>query len=271
MTTLEIQRALQARGYDPGLLDGQGGPRTTAALKAFQAAGRLPATGRADAATIAALAAAGAPKPAAPLPAPTLAAPGLITAERLRRFAPRGRADVVASIVEGAEAIRAAGISSALRTIHFLAQYATETGGLQHLEENLNYSAARLVQVWPARFPTLAVAGRFAHNPLLLAEMVYGGRLGNTEPGDGWRYRGGGGFQTTGRTNYREAGHEADPDALRTPSPALAAALVFWTKHGCAAFADRDDVAGLRRVINGGANGLAECRAYLKSARALFV
>ncbi|MCJ2102476.1 peptidoglycan-binding protein [Methylobacterium sp. E-046] len=186
----------------------------------------------------------------------------------LPAVAPGARADLIAAFIAADARIAAAEITTPLRLAHFLAQVATETGGLARLEEGLSYTAERLCKVWPARFPTLAAAKPYARNPKALAEKVYGGRLGNVRPGDGWRYRGGGALQTTGRTNYRAAGFEADPDRLRTPGPALAAALTYWADHDCNALADADDVEALRRRINGGTVGLAECRAYLAKAKA---
>ncbi len=186
----------------------------------------------------------------------------------LPAVAPRARADVVAALIAADDRIAAAEISTPLRLAHFLAQMATESGDFTRLEEDLFYSAERLCQVWPKRFPTLAAAKPYARNPKALAEKVYGGRMGNVKPGDGWRYRGGGLMQNTGRANYRAAGFEADPDRLRTPAGAIAAALTFWTDNGCNALADADDVEALRRRINGGDNGLPECRAYLAKAKA---
>ena len=186
----------------------------------------------------------------------------------LPAVAPGVRADLIAAFIAADARIAAAEITTPLRLAHFLAQVATETGGLARLEEGLSYSAERLCKVWPARFPTLAAAKPYARNPMALAEKVYGGRLGNGRPGDGWRYRGGGALQTTGRTNYRAAGFETDPDRLRTPGPALAAALTYWADHDCNALADADDVEALRRRVNGGTIGLSECRAYLAKAKA---
>lgn len=194
----------------------------------------------------------------------------LITAERMRVFLPRAKSELIAAIVEGQSALDAAGINTPRRVQHFLAQIATETGGLTAIEENLNYSAKRLCQVWPKRFPTIASATPFARNPQKLANKVYGGRLGNREPDDGWRYRGGGMLQTTGRENYRRAGHEDDPEALRKPVTALASALKFWRDHDLNALADRDDLAAVRKKINGGENGLSEAKRYLITARRIF-
>ncbi|MET3485344.1 peptidoglycan-binding protein [Methylobacterium sp. 1973] len=186
----------------------------------------------------------------------------------LPAVAPRVRADVFAAFVAADERIAAAEINTPLRIAHFVAQLATESGGMTRLEENLFYTAERLCEVWPKRFPTLAAARPYAGNPKVLAEKVYGGRLGNVKPGDGWRYRGGGLIQNTGRTNYRAAGFEADPDRLRTPAGAIAAALTYWSDNDCNALADADDVAAVRFRVNGGDIGLPECRAYLAKAKA---
>lgn len=94
-----------------------------------------------------------------------------------------------------------------------LAEAHHETGGqFQPVSENLNYSAKRLTEVWPSRFPTLAAAAPYANNPQRLANKVYGGRLGNVDPGDGWLFRGRGLAQITGRENYARFGIAGVPD-----------------------------------------------------------
>ncbi|KSV79535.1 lytic enzyme [Sinorhizobium sp. GW3] len=94
-----------------------------------------------------------------------------------------------------------------------LAEAHHETGGaMQPVSENLNYSAKRLTEVWPSRFPTLAAAAPYANNPQRLANKVYGGRLGNVDPGDGWLFRGRGLAQITGRENYARFGIAGVPD-----------------------------------------------------------
>ena len=94
-----------------------------------------------------------------------------------------------------------------------LAEAHHETGGqMQPVSENLNYSARRLTEVWPSRFPTIAAAAPFANNPQRLANKVYGGRLGNVDPGDGWLFRGRGLAQITGRENYARFGIAGVPD-----------------------------------------------------------
>jgi len=126
---------------------------------------------------------------------------------------------------QGVEAILDEGQRRGLSTEHLaavLAESHHETGGaMQPLEENLNYSAKRLTQVWPSRFPTLAAAVGFANNPRKLANKVYGGRLGNVAEGDGWLYRGRGLAQITGKTNYAKFGLSGAPDKAREMGTAV--------------------------------------------------
>lgn len=97
-----------------------------------------------------------------------------------------------------------------------------ETGGsMQPVEENFNYTAKRLMQVWPARFPTMASAEPYAGKPRKLANRIYGGRLGNIEADDGWRYRGRGLAQITGRANYAKFGVAAAPDQANETATAV--------------------------------------------------
>jgi putative chitinase len=118
--------------------------------------------------------------------------------------------------VAGVEAIMDEGEKRGTSLFHLaaiLAEVYHETGGqMQPVEENLNYSAKRLTQVWPGRFPTIDSAKPYANNPQRLANKVYGGRMGNTGPNDGWLFRGRGLPQITGRDNYRRAGIEGNPD-----------------------------------------------------------
>lgn len=145
---------------------------------------------------------------------------------------------------------------------HFVAQVLHESGGLRWLEENLSYSAERLTAVWPKRFPNADRARPYARNPEKLANYVYAGRMGNSEPGDGWKYRGRGLIQITGRSNYELVQEltgmpvvEA-PDMLAEPEPALMSALAWWGES--VPDAERLSVAQVTRRVNGGANGLAD-------------
>lgn len=201
-----------------------------------------------------------------------------LTADSVRRFAPYARSDIAAALVAGADQIAAAGINTPLRLQHFMAQIATETGGFTIYVENLNYSAQRMCQVWPSHFPTIEAAVPYAHNPQGLANFIYADanrspayRIGNTQPGDGWRYIGRGLIQTTGRDGYRKAGHELDPEALADPRVGLAAAIDEFVRSGCLPLADADDVEAVRLKINGGLTGIVDCRTWLAKAKAIFV
>ncbi len=105
---------------------------------------------------------------------------------------------------------------------YLLATVFHETGGtMQPVIENLNYSAERLTEVWPSRFPTIASAKPFARNPRKLANKVYGGRMGNTGPDDGWLYRGRGLPQITGKENYEKFGLAKTPEKAAEMATAI--------------------------------------------------
>jgi putative chitinase len=199
--------------------------------------------------------------------------PVKVSAELLRRIFPNARADLVRAIVAHWDAADAAEVDTPARAAYFFAVIHPETGGLRVISENLNYSAAGLRKVFPRYFKTDAIAARYAKRPEAIANIVYGGRMGNgnAASGDGWRYRGGGLGQTTGRDNYAAAGYDDNPDVLRTdPVAAFEAALTFWLQRRCYKFADRDDARGLRLAWNGGLNGYAEMQAALKLTKRAF-
>lgn len=175
------------------------------------------------------------------------------------------------------------GITTAARQAAFLAQVAHESGEFARLSENLSCSATRLRQVWPKRFPTQARAEAYARQPEKLANYVYANRLGNgdTAGGDGWRYRGRGLIQTTGRSNYRDTGNALGLDLVELPDllasdkgvAALAAAW-FFKSRGCNALADEhpgdvesEDFKRITKLINGGLTGHAERVRYWRRAR----
>ncbi len=143
---------------------------------------------------------------------------------------------------------------------YFLGQVLYESGGLERMEENLNYRAERLVEVWPSRFPTLEIARQYERNPAKLAEKVYQGRMGNTEPGDGFKYRGRGPIHLTGRDNYTEMAAETglplveSPDLVAQPYAGIRVAVTWFRKYASAKIADGVDA--VTYVVNGGYNGL---------------
>lgn len=169
------------------------------------------------------------------------------------------------------ETMQKSGISNtAPRLAEFIAQTANETGGYTTFSENLHYSARRIMQVWPSRFPTLASALPYAWDPsdpdredIALADRVYGDRMGNqlngTVDNDGWDDRGGGLIQHTGKVEYEALRTRLGftPDDIHTNlTKMVIAAADFWTRANVNSFVDRGDFRGARRVTNGGAIGL---------------
>ncbi|MGH8654967.1 MAG: glycoside hydrolase family 19 protein [Gammaproteobacteria bacterium] len=151
----------------------------------------------------------------------------------------------------------------------FLGQIAVESGNLAHLSENLNYSAAGLMRTWPHRFPVLELALHYERNPERIANYVYADRMGNgnAASGDGWRYRGSGLIQLTGRFNQEACGNvfglnvELVPDWLRSPRGGSLSAGWFWNSRNLNAIASRQApvdvvVKALTKSINGGTHGL---------------
>lgn len=208
-----------------------------------------------------------------------------ITAEQLFHIAPNARSSYRDSFLNGQAVLDRCGISNtALRLAHFMAQVLHESGALTIQFENLNYSPQRLPQVWPSRFKPKGPLepSDYAHNPQKLANMVYGGRMGNTESNDGYAYRGRGLLQLTGKDSYSEVTanlRESDPGAPDfTASPdevisagwALAVAAVEWANKGCNALADTDNVKRITQAINGGSIGLAERMEWLKRTKAVW-
>ncbi|MET0340236.1 MAG: glycoside hydrolase family 19 protein [Polyangiales bacterium] len=161
-------------------------------------------------------------------------------------------------------------IDTPLRVAHFLAQVLYESGNLARVVENLNYSAARLREVFPTRF-TPAQAAAYANQPMRIGNKVYADRLGNgsEKSGDGYRFRGRGLIQLTGRANYASFSAFIGVDVVRAPGKvgttyAVDSAVYFWSSRGLAVRADADDLAGVTRLVTGAQAGLAGRRALLE-------
>ncbi len=142
-----------------------------------------------------------------------------------------------------------------------MAQVGHESDGLNSLEENLNYSAKRLMQVWPSRFPNMRIAEYYARDPEALANNVYGGRMGNDKDGDGWLFRGRGPIQLTGRYNYTQFAKAIDsreplihPDSLTLPEMGALSACWFFSAN----VPNGADIETATRRINGGTHGLTD-------------
>jgi len=179
--------------------------------------------------------------------------------------------------------MKAYGITSPRRIAGFLSQIAHESGRLETLEESLNYSVDALIKMFGRHRISEADARRFGRAPgqkanqEAIANTIYGGEwgrknLGNFVNGDGWRFRGRGLKQLTGRSNYDRCGAAIGedllsyPDRLLLPVNAALSAGWFWKTNGLNEIADRGDVREMTRVINGGANGLPERTALFGKA-----
>jgi putative chitinase len=189
----------------------------------------------------------------------------LLTERLLKQLAPNANEIYKQSILTTQEDVYSKyDINTRLRQNHFLAQILHESSGLTIFQENLNYSAKRLMQVWPRRFPTLSIAQQYEHNPKALANKTYGGRLGNINDGDGWLYRGRGMKQLTGRYNYTKLSKEIDvdfvsnPDLVCSKEYAFIVAGWFWDAANCNQYADKNSINGVTKAINGGLIGINE-------------
>jgi putative chitinase len=181
-----------------------------------------------------------------------------------------------AGIIAAAPAVFAKyGITTQLLVAHVMAQISHECGAGHDVVENLNYSAGRMMQVWPSRFPTMASAQPYAGNPRALANKVYNGRMGNAVGSDdGWNFRGRGASQTTGREGYARLAKATGldvvnhPDLVNDPAHFLACGVADFINCGCLPFAKADDVLNVTRRLNGGTVGLAQRQAWLAKWKA---
>lgn len=164
-------------------------------------------------------------------------------------------------------------IDTPLRICHFLAQVIHESAHFKAKVENLNYSAESLSRVFSKYFPSNSIAEEYARKPEKIANRVYANRLGNgdEESGDGWKYRGRGLIQLTGKDNYRDCGKALELDLLSNPDliandPVvnIKVACWFWSKNNLNSLADKDNVTAITKKINGGINGLTDRTNNLK-------
>lgn len=161
------------------------------------------------------------------------------------------------------------GIDNPLRLSHFLSQCAHESGNFKFVRENLNYSADGLRKIFPKYFPTLEAANKYARQPEKIANRVYANRMGNGDEasGDGWKFRGRGAIQLTGKDNYAafdkfvDDDIMANPDLVATKYP-LTSAAFFFHKNKLWDLCDKghgdDIVLAVTKRVNGGTHGLAD-------------
>lgn len=210
----------------------------------------------------------------------------------VNRLCPGAKPSYVAAIARGGPQFSDYSIITPLRLAHFLAQIFHESGGLRIEWESGAYSAKRLLEIFGVGHHSAAItsdeAARLAYNGPAIFERVYGlgnpekaRELGNTQAGDGYKFRGGGLMQTTGKDNYRRIGEKigvdlvAHPELVLDPRYALLPALVEWGEGRLNYYADGDDLLSVSRAINLGSphstktpNGLADRANWLRQTKA---
>jgi putative chitinase len=235
------------------------GPKTEEAVKAFQTKHGLPADGIVGDKTWAMIVGENTPPPT---PA-TIAPVGGLKLDKLKGHIPDA---VIQMIPDTAAKFQ---INTPLRLAHFLAQCGHESGGFKATQENLNYSAKGLAGIFKKYFPTEAAAAPYARNPQKIASKVYGGRMGNgpESTGEGYKFRGRGYIQLTGKENYTAFGKSIGEDILSNPDVvaskyALLSAAWFFSKNGLHKMADGGAtdavVTSITKRVNGGTIGLAD-------------
>jgi putative chitinase len=276
----DLQQRLKDFGFDPNGVDGKFGPGTEAAVRAFQQSNGLSVDGKVGPNTSAALqldagsstAAAGTSSDvAADGTSSAAAAPGgaAATADtsglNLAGLSGKLPDAVIAQIPATAAEF---GITTNLRLAHFLSQCGVESIGFTATVENLSYSAPRILQIFPKYFKGIDPTP-YARNPTKLGSRVYANRMGNGDEasGDGFKFRGRGYIQLTGKNNYSSfstfVGEDcvANPDLVATKYP-LASAAFFFNSNNiwaiCDRGADNDTVTRVTKAVNGGTNALPE-------------
>jgi putative chitinase len=258
----EDVKKLQVKlGVDP---IGKFGPKTEAAVKAWQSANGLTADGIVGAGTWGKLFSEGVVSAPTIItePAPVASVGGL-KLEKLKGHIPDA---VIRLIPDTASKFQ---INTPLRLAHFLAQCGHESGGFRATQENLNYSAKGLAGIFKKYFPTEAAAAPYARQPQKIASKVYGNRMGNgpESTGEGFKFRGRGYIQLTGKENYTAFGKSINEDITANPDKvatdyALLSAAWFFSKNGLHKIADEGSsdvvVTKITKRVNGGTIGLAD-------------
>ena len=265
----DVKKLQQKLGLEP---IGNFGPKTEEAVKAWQAKNGLTADGIVGPNTwnkIMGITTVPKPvaQPTAPAPQPVASAPvASVAGLNLAKLKGHIPDNVIAMIPDTAAKF---GINTPLRLAHFLAQCGHESGGFRATQENLNYSAKGLMGIFKKYFPTLALAQAYERKPEKIANRVYGGRMGNGSEasGEGYKFRGRGYIQLTGKENYTAFGKAIGEDIPSNPDKvasqyALLSAAWFFSKNGLHRMADEGAtdsvVTKITKRVNGGTIGLAD-------------
>lgn len=192
----------------------------------------------------------------------------MITLDLLQAICPKTKSSVLEGYVEPLNTVCEyyEMFENPKRAAAFLAQIAHESGGFNFIKENLNYSAEGLRKIFPKYFPTIELAQQYARQPEKIANRVYANRMrnGDEASGDGFKFRGRGLIQLTGRDNYTKFSLALDMNLndtiayLETPNGAVASAGWFWDNNKLNNYCDSDDFIGLTKRINGGTIGLQD-------------
>ena len=260
----DVKKLQQKLGLEPV---GNFGPKTEDAVKAFQLKNGLTADGIVGNGTWNKLMGIATTSTPSVTPQPVVSTPSVSVAglklDKLKGHVPQV---VIDSIPEVASKF---GINTPLRVAHFLAQCGHESGGFRVTSENLNYSAKGLRGIFKKYFPTDAIANAYQRQPQKIANKVYANRManGSEASGDGFKFRGRGYIQLTGRDNYTQFGKAIGVDIPSNPDLvsskyALASAAWFWSKNGLNKLADAgasdSAVTSITKRVNGGTIGLAD-------------
>jgi putative chitinase len=253
---------------------GKFGPKTDAAVKAWQSSHGLTADGIVGDGTWSKMF--GGAAPVAVAPAAPIANSGNLKLSKLKGHIPDA---VIAMIPDTASKF---GINTPLRLAHFLAQCGHESGGFRATQENLNYSAKGLMGIFRKYFPNASLAAQYERKPAKIAARVYGGRMGNGNEasGEGYKFRGRGYIQLTGKENYTAFGKSIGEDILSNPDVvsskyALLSAAWFFSKNGLHKMADSGAsdavVTQITKRVNGGTIGLPDRIKHFKEYYKLLV
>lgn len=217
------------------------------------------------------------PEPAFPSRPPTPGEEVNITPGQLKKIFPHAKERNIAKFAPALSSVLPKfRISTPLRVAHFIAQIGVESASLNATSENLNYSVKALMGVFGKYFPNEAMANEYARRPEKIANRVYANRMGNgsEESGDGWKYRGRGLIQLTGKNNYKACGRdigrplERSPEIVaENPDVAVMTACWYWNSRELNRHADRDDVKRITKLVNGGYHGFEERKAFLGRAK----